>query len=682
MKIVKQRDLKDCGVCSLASIIEYYNGYVPLEKIRLDTKTSIEGTTALNLIEAGKKYGFDAYGLKLDSIDDEKIILPAIAHLSLKNGYNHFVVIYKISKNKITVMDPAKGKVVMSKDEFEKIWTNVILIFYPSRVITILKSEQTLLTVFLKTIFHEKKLFILIIIISLFLMIFTISSSYYFQVMIEAINLNYFSSYLKIIAVVFGIIIILKLMLAYYRRYLENHLNKNIDCILNINFIKHIFNLPLDVITSRTSGEIITRVNELSSIKSLFTDIVVNCFLDFLLMIASVPLLYKINNKLFLALILCLLLYFIVGLICSKIIYKKAYQNIEYEAEFNNSLLENINMINSIKNLNITQKRLENIDEILSKFLYDNYQFEIFINIQNTIKEWINEIGFFIINTLGFYLIFKNELNITHLITFNALLHLFLDPIRNCIDSLPKYNYLKATFSKINDFLNIEKEKLGEAKVIADNSINIVNLNYSYDKVSNIFKNFNLKIKSGQVICIKGKSGSGKSTLCKIIDNYITDYEGTILIGDVNIRDLSIATIRKNITYVNQKEAILNETIRNNIIINRNIDDEKFYQICKLCCIEEIVAKKMLRYETRISDESNNISGGEKQRIILARALLNEFSILILDEALSEVDYSLERKIIKNIKEYFWDKTILYITHKQQDSMFDKIVNVENSYEC
>ena len=90
----------------------------------------------------------------------------------------------------------------------------------------------------------------------------------------------------------------------------------------------------------------------------------------------------------------------------------------------------------------------------------------------------------------------------------------------------------------------------------------------------------------------------------------------------------------------------------------------------------------MLRYETRISDESNNISGGEKQRIILARALLNEFSILILDEALSEVDYSLERKIIKNIKEYFWDKTILYITHKQQDSMFDKIVNVENSYEC
>ena len=681
MKIVRQRDLKDCGVCSLASIIEHYGGYVSLEKLRLDTKASNDGTTALNIIEASKKYGFDAVGIKVANLKDEKIKLPAIAHMQLKNGVNHYVVIYKITNNKVILMDPARGKVVKNKDDFYEEWSHVLLLFSPKRKIAIFKTPNSLFNIFKNIVWQEKKLFGLIILCSIFLIIFTIIGSYYFQVMVDGITKNYYVTYLMILALFFGITVILKLIFGHLRNYLENHLNKNVDVLLNSNFIEHIFNLPLEVIESRSNGEIMTRVNELTNIKNLFTDIFITCLLDFSLMILSCPLLYRISNKLFWTLFLCLLLYLGVGIITSRIIYKKAYQNIELEANFNNTLLENINMINSIKNLNITSKRLKKIESSLVNLLYDNYKVNRFINNETLLKNTINEIGFFIINTWGFYLIFHGDLEITALITFNTLLGLFLDPIKNCIDSLPKYNYVKATFNKINDFLSLDLEHMGKIKKIYNNGITFKNITYSYDALNNVFSNFNLHIAAGMCVSLQGPSGSGKSTLCKMLDKYITNYEGEIFIGNRNIKDLSKATIRENIIYVNQNEVLISGSIKENILLDRNVDDNRFYKICHLCLIDEIVSKKVLRYETGISDVSNNISGGERQRIILARALLNDFEILILDEALSEVDYKKERIIIKNLKKMFQGKTIIYITHKKHNQLFDKIIDLGGSNE-
>jgi ABC-type bacteriocin/lantibiotic exporter with double-glycine peptidase domain len=573
-------------------------------------------------------------------------------------------------------MDPAKGRIVMNRDEFNREWSKTILIMYPRMKIISFNKENSLLSMFLKVLLSEKRLLFYIIVASIFMMIFTIASSYYFQVMIDGITSNYYVAYLRLFAVIFGVIVLLKLLFMYFRNYLENHLNKNIDCVLNASFLEHTFNLPLEIILSRTSGEIITRVNELGNIKSLFTEIFISCILDFLLMFASVPLLISISKDLFLALFLCLILYLFIGLISSKIVFKKAYHNIELEANFNNDLLENINMINSIKNLNVTSSRLKKIEESLSKFLYDTFLLSSFLNKEKTLKNWISEIGFFAINTWGFYLIFQGRLEITALVTFNTLLGFFLDPIKNCIDSIPKYNYLRATYAKINDFLSNEQEKMGKAIYLKDNSIKMENITYSYNDINNILNNFNLQIKGGEFVVFKGQSGCGKSTLCKMLDKYITNYKGDILIGSINIKDLSIATIRKNILYVNQNENIITDTIRNNILLDRNIPEKIFFKICKLCAVDEIVKRKPLRYNTIIGNEIGNISGGELQRIILARALLNNFQILILDEALSEVDYKMEEKIMINIRNYFKDKTIICITHKNHDKLFDRVINV------
>ena len=174
---------------------------------------------------------------------------------------------------------------------------------------------------------------------------------------------------------------------------------------------------------------------------------------------------------------------------------------------------------------------------------------------------------------------------------------------------------------------------------------------------------------------IKGQSGKGKSTLCKLLNRSLELNNGSILIGEKNINDYSLKTIRNNIIYVGQKEFLYTDTIKNNIMFY-NDDLEKFDKVCKICLIDEIVEKRKFRYDFGICNDSSNISGGEKQRIILARGLMNNFEVLILDEALSETDYEMEAKIIKNILKSYSDKTILYISHKKQDNLFERVIEI------
>lgn len=676
MKIVRQQDEKDCGVCSLLSIIRYYKGNVPLEQLRLDARTNNEGTTALNLVLASQKYGFDAVGMKVENLNDIKR-LPAIAHLNLKKGYSHYVVIEKVTKDKIILMDPAKGKVVKFLWEFQKEWSGVVLIFYPKQKIMVLKNDVTLFTIFKKVFISEKNLIKIIVLVSFLLTIFTIALGYYFQ-MFNSLYLNkYPINYLKVLVLVFAIFTCFKLFLTYYRSYLENHLNKNIDCLITSDFLKHLFNLPLNVITSRKSGEILSRVNELTGIKGLITEIFITYTLDFLIVVITTFLLIRISSKLFLILFLTTIFYLFVGIITKKSIFEKAYQNISIESEFNNTVLENIKMINSIKNLDAVDGTLNKIERKLTHYLYDTYKVNTILNKINIFKVSCYEIGFFLINTFGFYFVYKGIINMIDLITFNALLNLYFEPLKNIVDSIPKYSFMKASITKINDFLGVRAEILGKKNVTRGYDISINNLSYSYNKYQNVLKNVNLNINEGQFVLLQGASGSGKSTLCSILNKYITDYSGDILFGTMNYKDLSIKTIRDNIVYVGQNENIFTGSIKENITFGHEVSDLDFNKVCNICKVDDIAYKKTFSYESLIGSDEGNISGGEKQRIILARAVLKDFNVLILDEALSEVDIKLELEILKNIRDNYKDKTIIYISHKKYPNVFDKVISME-----
>ena len=314
------------------------------------------------------------------------------------------------------------------------------------------------------------------------------------------------------------------------------------------------------------------------------------------------------------------------------------------------------------------------IETKLFKFLFENFKLNnIVLNI-NTIAFCLEEILHFLIITIGLFEIINNNLNLINLITFESLLIYFIDPFKNIIQLIPNYNCIKVNLEKINNFFEIELENNKSGlKNFQTGDIVVENLSFYYNKLNPIFDKFNLCIKENNFVLFKGASGCGKSTLCQIISRLINVENCNIKIGKVNINDYSLDTVHKNITYVGQKELLIQETIGNNIRFYREVDEEKLKKIVEICHVEEIVGKKPLRLETFLLKDSLNLSGGEKQRLILARALLNDFKILILDEALSEVNEDLEIDIINRIRNYYKEKTIIYVSHKNHDCYFDRV---------
>lgn len=661
----------------MQAILKFWGGYVPLEKIRDDTCINAYGTTAYHLIMAAQGYGLEAMGVRVESILDKNIYLPAIAHVVLKNGLQHFVVVYKITSKYVYLMDPAVGKKKMLIAEFNEIWDNILILLAPTNDIIKYTKEISLKNLFIKLLVKNKQLFIKIFIINFIFMIVTILSNFYFQVAISSLQKGHDQSYIKFIIIVFSIIVLFKVIIDYIKTYYLNFLNKNLDISLFSIFLEHIFKLPLKFIQNRSTGEIVTRVDELSNTKNLFSEIFTTFILNMVLIVGAIISLFLLNSKLFLLLCLIITIYLMVGLIFSKVIYSKIKENIEVATDFNSTLIENVDMNSSIKNLNLIKEFIYRLEDKLIIMLKSNFAFTNFYNLILLAKNFVYEIGLFIISTLGIYLIYKGDLEILNLITFNSLMLYLFNPIKELVDLVPKYNYLKASFSKLSEFLAVDEENYNVGlKNISDNNLKIENLAYSYNRFKNIIDKINFEVKSGDKVLLSGPSGSGKSTICKLIYRSLGDYSGNIYLNNTSECDYSLEAIRENILYVGQGEKLFTGTIRDNIICFRNILEEELLLVAKICKLEDIVNKRPNRFNTVINASLNNLSGGEKQRIILARALLKKAKIIILDEALSEVNVDLEKEILDNIFANYKDSTLIYVTHKNVFDKFEKIIRI------
>ena len=671
-----QDDLKDCGAACLHSIIKYYNGYVPMEEIRLAANITKEGITAYNLILAAKKYGFASHGVKIENSKLSSLSVPFIAHLDYKNGRTHYIVVYKINKKSLIVMDPAIGLKKLSINEFLKNWTNIAIILYPLAKLPKFDKSKKLISLFFHFLLQERKLIINIIVVSLLLNIFLIINSFYFKIVSNSINLysHYITYYIFLF---FFISILLKLTFNYIREYYLNYLNKNLDNYLLLPFIFHIFNLPLNYLSTKTSGEILKRIDELESIKTLFTDIFIVIVLNTSQFLMSFIILYNINSKLTIILLVTFILYSLISLVFNNPLNKLINDNIIKDTTSKEYLTEYISNIETIKNNNYPIYIKSNIENSLNKYLLSNFNLNNFIRKYSTLRSSIYDISLFIINTYGFLMIMNSSLDILTLITFNSLISYFSEPIKSILDILPRYNYLKNVFNKISDFLNLDIESKNDNEEFINGDIVISKLKFSYNNFIYPINNLNLFIKRGSNVLIKGHSGSGKSTICKLIYRLYEPDSGNILINNINIKDYNLNTIRENISYVSQNEVLFTDTIKNNILLKRNISLKKLNNILKMCCLEEFINKQPLRLENIILPNSNNISGGQKQRLILARALIKNAKIIILDEALSQVDYQTERKIITNLIKYYQNKTIIYISHRQYPKLFDYEIDLD-----
>lgn len=676
---VLQDGIKECGSACLLSIIKYYGGNVSQERLLELTKTTKEGTNFYNIMEAAKEIGLNSKGYKIDDINKLFSIEKPFISQVVKNNYKHFVVIYKIKNDKFTIMDPAIGMIKLNIKEFKEIWTGYILILEPYRKLPIYNENNYIMYLLKNIIYNNNKIIINLISLSIITTIFTCIYSYYFKIIIDKV-LSTDKLNLLIITMIFLIIFTLKTTIEYLRNNLLLYLNQKIDLSIITTTINKIISLPYSYYKNKTTGEMISRINDLFHIKNVISKIIVTIFLDIILAISTLIILFNINKSMSLILLVIIIIYTIIFLIFRPTIKNITNINQEDNSKINSSLVETISSYETIKGLNIEKIFQNKINKLYLNSINNNLFFSKIINIQELLNDLFEGIILLFIVYLGSLYIMDNKITIGSLITFNSLVYYFINPIRNSLDFYKDLFYVNNSIKRINNVLNYKYENLDkETNLIPNGNITIKNLEFSYNNKNQIINNISLNIKDKEKVLLLGTSGSGKSTLLKILYKYYNIERNKIYINNYDINDYTIKDIRKNITYISQSEILYNDTIKNNIILERKIDEKTFLDMCNLVYINEIIKDNILSYDYNLEENGANISGGQRQRIILARSLLKDSKIILIDEGLNEIDINLERKILKNIFNHFKEKTIIIISHRLDNiDLYDKVVKLEN----
>ena len=662
-------------------IIKYYKGYVNNNYLSEITKTNKNGTTAFHLIEGAKQLGFECKGLKINFESLENIILPCIAHVTINETYNHYIVIYEINMKKkyLIIGDPATKLRKISFEEFTKIWDGIIITFIPKKPIPVLNDEITIKQFIMNLIQNQKNILFKVFLFSIFISCLSILASVSFKIFIDELSIGQTKQVLFAIFGIFLLFEIFKNLFNHIRNKFLVFISQKIDWFLTNDVFKQIISLPYSYYRNHTTGDIISRINDLRIIKDVFSKIVIILFVDLPLMLISSIVLYFINNTLFIiSLIMIILLIF--SYLLFNPVYKKLIINLHNKsADVNSYMVENISGFETIKGLSIENNIIDSFQKKYYKLCNNSLKLENTYNLHSALKNLINDIGILIIIFIGSVLSLDGKLSIGNLVAFSTLLGYFINPIKNIVDMDISLKEAKDALDRVLKLM-VKKEDGGVFEHNVLNKIEFRNLNFSYDDRNLTLNNINLTINNNEKILIIGDSGSGKSTLLKLLMKFHKIDRNMLFIDDVDINDIKETTIKNNICYISQNEILFTDTLYNNLKLNRDIDDKNIEEKLDLCYIKNIFKNSNLGLNTLIEENGFNLSGGEKQRIILGRSLLKDFNILIIDEGLNQVDISLERKILKNILNKYSNKIIIVISHRLENmDLFDRVIKFKKS---
>lgn len=683
---IRQHDISDCGPTCLAIITKFYGGIVSIAKMREIMGTNTTGTSLKGLAIGAESIGFKTETLKCisgmeDSMDN--IPLPCIAHIVIDEDLLHYVVILKVEKKKIIISDPAQGIIKLPREQFWKLeyckvgmkeykWSGVIMTFLPTKEFEKNYQKFSKEINLFKLLRPNKKLCGYIIIVSLIYTIINIGSAFYYKILIDKILPEYAFQNLVLISEAFLLLVIAKVVLNVLRVNMSLTLSKHTHNNLAMGFYEHILKLPQKFFDNRKVGELSSRFQDVEIIQTLLSKIVLTVFVDAIAVIVAGVILYRQNKYMFWGLVVICILYMIVVLTFRKkyAIYSK--NQLVNEAQTMAGILDFLNGVMTVKLYNAKIYVRETIGKRFAVYLESAYKLGTLENLQFGLKSWIGFTGEIIILCIGAYNIFLDKLTIGELITFNALIVYFFDPIRNLIDLQTELQTALVAEERIQEIMDLDIEEVGtmidrskEVFSFLNKDIYFENVIFSYSTEKNVLRKLCMKVKGASKIAIIGESGSGKSTIAKLLMKLYKPQEGSISIGGINIEEISTEEIRDRITYVSQETFLFNLSIMDNLLLgNERVKRDDVFLACKTVEIHEYIMGLPLQYNTILEEGGSNLSSGQRQRLMLARAILRKPHILILDEATSNLNYDLEKIIDKAIKKYLSDSTIIIVTHR------------------
>ncbi|MEF3331703.1 MULTISPECIES: peptidase domain-containing ABC transporter [Oceanobacillus] len=665
--IILQNHQYECGLACLSMLFSWNDSKVNTNMFEHNYSIGRDGLSAQQLKQITEKHNADFYAFQVTDIKDfvikSKIKQPLMLHW--KN--NHYVILRKIKNGIFYIIDPGTGEKSYSEEEFYKNFSNVVFfinkndknknIFFKKS--SYLKDLLSIVTPYKKYIFTIIFLSVLFQILNLILPVltqFVVDSN-------EPLDNSSLSSILLTVILIVGLSVFLLHMA---RTFFVVNLQIKINNYLTDGTIKKIFKLPFSFFEKNTSGDLSTRINNITVIREILSNVMTSLLLDVaLIFIFSITMLYYsplLTGIVFIAVMIQLLVTkFVIPRITLYTNQEVANQTL-FQTNFL-SVLQSIDYIKTLgdnkliynRTINPFHEQLENYKKkMLSSAVLGGTSYTISV----ALPLLIIYLGVFQMDFVG--------LSTGETIAFSTIAVRFLTPFSSIFNSIQSFKYVEEIFNRINKILleEDESELLNKSKKISNlkGSIDLQNVSFGYGEV-NVLKDINLKINYGDKILINGRSGKGKTTLLKIISSLHFPTKGNILINGINLNEYDISSYRENIGMVTQDVSLLSGTVSENInFFNETVDEEVIINSSKIACIYDDVMKFPMGFDTLLGENGANLSGGQKQRLSIARAISSNPDLLLIDEGTSNLDEETEKIIINNL--FQLDKTIIFITHR------------------
>lgn len=688
----RQADHKDCGPTCLKIIAKYYGKTINIQELRDFSETTREGSNLLFLSDAAEKIGFRTLGVKLSVQRIEEAPLPCILHWNK----DHYVVLYKIKKDRFYISDPAFGLLDYSKEEFTKFWIGNNADDLTKEGIALLieatpkffqsdfdKEENSGLgfKFLFKYLFQYKSFLIQLAIgllaSSLLNLIFPFLTQSIVDVGIQNQNIHFI--YLILFAMLF--IFAGRTGLELIRSWILLHLSTRINISLISDFFIKLMNLPISFFDVRMTGDIMQRINDHRRIEKILTTSSLNVLFSVINMFVMGAVLAYFNLQIFLVFFLGSLLYF--GWIT---LFLKRREVLDYKrfAEVSNEQSKVMELINGMQEI-----KLHNAEK-QKRWGWEYVQARLFrVSIKGLVLEQSQTIGSSVINELknifiillSAKLVIEGSITLGMMLAISAIVGSLNGPITQLIEFVRELQDAKISLARLSEIHEKEDELQQEVhqtnEVPQDVDIEIKNLSYRYlGSDIPVLDTLNLIIPANKVTAIVGVSGSGKTTLMKLLLKFYEPEKGEINIGNAQLKNISQKAWRSNIGAVMQEGFIFSDTIANNIAFGADrIDKERLLYAADVGNIKEYISGLPLGFNTKIGAEGLGMSTGQKQRLLIARAVYKNPEILFFDEATSALDANNEKEIMQKLDIFFKDKTVVVIAHRLSTVMnADQIV--------
>jgi ATP-binding cassette, subfamily B, bacterial HlyB/CyaB len=678
--LIEQAEEMDCGAACLAMICKHYGIPMTLGKLRELANVTTQGATLDSLARAGESLGFTTRGVQCTFDSLRGFDLPFIVHWE---GY-HYIIVYGVSKDHVWLADPALGFRKLSVEDFERGWSGTCLLFAPGPNLVQLSASRSPWLRFVGYLTPYKKILMYLFLATFVIQVLGVIPPLIIQNILDGVIVHQNLSLLHLL--ILGLIIsnVFSQLMSMIRAYLSNFMVRNMDFAMMSQFFKHTMSLPFSFFAKRKTGDIFARFQENQTIRAFLTESTVTTALNLLMVFIYFAIMFFYNAKMTFVLIAFVIPIMALTMIATPKIKNYARETFSAATDSKSFLMEALSGVETVKGMGIERPVRLRWEKKYAKALEVQYRAHAFNILIGFISQLLNAATTIAILWVGANLVLAREMTIGQLIAFNAFMGSVLTPLMGLVGLWSMLNDAGVAMERLGDVLDIEPEQKPEdlpSRVMlpdlqGDISLNGVYFRYGENDSTYVLENITFDIKPGELVAIVGRSGSGKTTLAKLLVGFYTPSDGKMSVDGYDMNVVDKAFYRAQIGYVMQSNLLFSGTIAENIASGDDTPDRRrIEEVAKMADAHAFIAKLPLGYEQIVGERGVGLSGGQIQRLCIARALYHDPRLLVFDEATSALDTQSESNILSNMHDILKGRTAVIIAHRLSTIMrADKIL--------